>query len=61
MNALTKENPSDSSYATIHRGFNDVFKGCFALQLGHHNTFFAKLYAVILIIEVAFRNGWHQV
>ena len=57
---LTKGNLGDSSCTAICRGFNGILKGCFALGLGHHSAFFIKLYAIILVINGAFTNGWRR-
>ena len=55
---LTKGNPGEAACGVVFRGFNGAFKGCFAMPLGFHSSFYAEIFGIIMAIEEAANRGW---
>ena len=54
---LAKGNPRPAACGGIFRDASGIFLGGFGQFLGHHSSFYAELYAVILAIEFSFAKG----
>lgn len=54
---LSKANPSLSVVAGVFRDHSYNFCDTFSLSLGHQNSFFTKIQAIITAIEFAHSNG----
>lgn len=61
MDGLAKGNPGEAACGAVFKGFNGAFKGCFAMSLGLHSSFYAEIFGVIVAIEEAANRGWQYV
>ena len=57
---LAKGNPWPAACGGIFRDASGIFLGGFGKFLGHHSSFYAELYAVILAIEFSFAKRWYN-
>ena len=61
MNGLVKGNSKEAACGVVFREFNGAFKGCFAMLLGLHSSFYAEIFGIIVTIEEAANIGWQYV
>ena len=53
MDGLAKGNLEEAACGAVSRGFNGAFKGCFAMSLSLHYSFYAENICIIVAIEEA--------
>lgn len=56
---LSKGNPGPAACGGVFRNCHGRFLGGFCQRIGHCNSFFAELSAIIIGIEFAYQRGWH--